>query len=157
MPALHNVISRGLVALAVGAAGAISVATAAPAQAVTTTYLNSYEVRVVQAVNAQRAAHGLRALSYRSCPDRYAESLATKLRTSSTIYHQSMGSVLNGCSATRASENIARARTSASGVVRMWMNSSGHRANILDPRVTQIGVGTTCSSMCTTVADFIRP
>ncbi len=157
MPALHNVISRGLVALVVGAAGAVSVATAAPAQAVTTSYLNSYELRVVSAINAQRAAYGLRPLSYRSCPDRYAESLAAKLRTSSTLYHQSMTSILRGCGATRASENLVRARASAPAIVRMWMSSPGHRANILDSRVTQIGVATTCSSMCTTVTDFIRP
>src|SRR3954452_8643733 len=113
MPALRNVISRGLVALTVGAAGALSVATAAPAQAVTTSYLNSYEVRVVQAVNAQRAAHGLRPLSSRSWPAGYAEALATRLRMPSTIYPQSRTLVLNGCSASRASENIARARTSA--------------------------------------------
>jgi uncharacterized protein YkwD len=36
------------------------------------------------------------------------------------------------------------------------MGSPGHRANILDSRVNQIGVGTQCASMCTTVTDFIR-
>jgi uncharacterized protein YkwD len=36
------------------------------------------------------------------------------------------------------------------------MASPGHRANILDRYVNQVGVGTQCASMCTTVADFVR-
>ncbi len=145
-------------ALVVAAAGLLPVAAAAPAQAVVTTaYLNGYELRVVAAINAQRTARGLRPLAYTSCPDRYAEYLAARLRTSSTLYHQSMTNLLRGCGATRVAENLARARTSAPALVSMWMGSSVHRANILDPYVTQIGVGTTCATMCTTVADFIRP
>ena len=37
-------------------------------------------------------------------------------------------------------ENIACGQTSASSVMRAWMNSSGHRANILDPKFTHLGV-----------------
>ena len=31
-------------------------------------------------------------------------------------------------------ENIAAGQTTAEEVMRVWMNSTGHRANILDPR-----------------------
>ncbi|GAB3593729.1 hypothetical protein GCM10027446_16410 [Angustibacter peucedani] len=147
-------------ALTVGAAGVVGVAAASPAQAMSSAYTGTYESNVVRSINYQRALHHLRPLSYRYCPDRYAESLASKLRYSSSIYHQSLGPIMNGCGATRASENIVRAgtHTSSTAIVQLWMNSSGHRANILDSRVTQIGVATTCSSRyCTTVADFIRP
>lgn len=40
-----------------------------------------------------------------------------------------------------AAENIASGQTSAEQVVTAWMNSSGHRANILNPRFTKLGVG----------------
>lgn len=40
-----------------------------------------------------------------------------------------------------ARENIAQGQTSAQAVVQAWMNSSGHRANILSKNFTQIGVG----------------
>jgi len=40
-----------------------------------------------------------------------------------------------------AGENIARGQTSPQAVVNAWMNSSGHRANILSSSFTQIGVG----------------
>lgn len=160
MPALRKVFSRALTALVLVAASLVPVVAAAtPAQAaVTAAYLDAYERGVVNAINSQRSARGLRPLLYAICPDRYADYLAARLRTSSTLYHQSMTNLLQGCGSTRASENIARVSTSTSApaLVALWMGSSVHRANILDPYMTQIGVGTTCYTMCTTVADFIR-
>jgi len=42
----------------------------------------------------------------------------------------------------RCAENIARTGSpSASGVMNAWMGSAGHRANILNPNLTHIGVG----------------
>ncbi|GAA4347933.1 hypothetical protein GCM10023145_07610 [Angustibacter luteus] len=139
------------------AAGVVAGAGVAPAQAaVSQSYLNAYEVRVVKAINAQRVSHHLKPLSYTSCPDRYAERLATQLRTKSTLTHQALLPIMKACSANRASENIARANLPARSLVALWMRSPGHRANILDPKVNQIGVGTQCASQCTTVTDFIR-
>lgn len=40
-----------------------------------------------------------------------------------------------------AGENIAAGQTSVSAVMNSWMNSLGHRANILDQRYTKIGIG----------------
>ncbi len=40
-----------------------------------------------------------------------------------------------------AGENIAKGQRSAEEVVKDWMNSPGHRANILNPKYTLIGVG----------------
>ena len=40
-----------------------------------------------------------------------------------------------------AGENIAYGQRTPQAVVNAWMNSSGHRANILNPSYTQIGVG----------------
>jgi uncharacterized protein YkwD len=153
----HNVIIRVLVAVALAFTGLVVVSSASPAQAaVSASYLTRYERQVVNAVNAERAKHGLRALRYTACPDRYGERWALNLRTSSRLYHQSMATVMRGCGATVAAENIARARTSATKLVGLWMRSPGHRANILDRSVNQIGMGTQCASMCTTVAEFIR-
>ncbi|MER2170832.1 MAG: CAP domain-containing protein, partial [Psychrobacillus psychrodurans] len=46
-----------------------------------------------------------------------------------------------GISYTAAGENIAKGQKSAAQVMEAWMNSSGHRANILDAKFTHIGVG----------------
>lgn len=40
-----------------------------------------------------------------------------------------------------AGENIAMGQNSASAVMSAWMNSTGHRANILNPNFKEIGVG----------------
>jgi uncharacterized protein YkwD len=41
----------------------------------------------------------------------------------------------------RAAENIAAGQPSPAAVVAAWMGSSGHRANIVDCRLTELGVG----------------
>lgn len=41
----------------------------------------------------------------------------------------------------KVGENIAAGQVSAYDVVESWMNSPGHRANILDPKYTELGVG----------------
>ena len=46
-----------------------------------------------------------------------------------------------GLSFRTAGENIARGYSTPQAVVNGWMNSSGHRANILNASYTQIGVG----------------
>ena len=46
-----------------------------------------------------------------------------------------------GVSYRSAGENIAAGQTTAEAVMQDWMNSSGHRANILNSSYTEIGVG----------------
>ncbi len=64
-------------------------------------------------------------------------------------------------------ENIAMGQANSSEAVRDWMNSSGHRANILNPRHRKIGVGAFRTQngsnllvpavQAITTPDFIRP
>lgn len=44
-----------------------------------------------------------------------------------------------GYRACLTAENVARGQPDVSSVIAAWMNSSGHRANILNPQVTQFG------------------
>ena len=46
-----------------------------------------------------------------------------------------------GISYRSAGENIAKGQNTPKAVVTAWMNSSGHRANILNSSYTKIGVG----------------
>ena len=46
-----------------------------------------------------------------------------------------------GASYRGAGENIAWGQKSPEAVMRAWMNSDGHRANILNAKFTKIGVG----------------
>jgi uncharacterized protein YkwD len=61
-----------------------------------------------------------------------------------------------GISYSSAGENIAKGQRTPQEVMNAWMNSSGHRANILSSSFTQIGVGYD-SRANTWVQMFIRP
>jgi len=41
----------------------------------------------------------------------------------------------------RGAENIAKGQTDVASVMRSWMGSAGHRQNMLDIRLTQVGFG----------------
>lgn len=64
-----------------------------------------------------------------------------------------------GVSYTAAGENIAMGQRTPADVMNGWMNSSGHRANILNSSYTEIGVGYVTGSNGQTywVQHFIRP
>jgi uncharacterized protein YkwD len=157
---LPKVIARGLVLAAM--AVSCSLVSASPAHAATAPTaagLAKYESNIVKYINEQRVAHGVRPVMLVSaCGDRYAESLASKLQNSSTLTHQSMTTLLNGCKAYRVAENIVRGNVTSYTQVQLWMASPTHRANILDARLTSVGVGSTWSVKYgyTTVADFTR-
>ena len=46
-----------------------------------------------------------------------------------------------GITYSSAGENIAAGQSSPQNVMDSWMNSPGHRANILDPDFTEMGIG----------------
>src|SRR3954453_19216958 len=101
MTSLPKVIMRGLALAAVSVS--CGLVAAAPAQATTlptAAGMAKYESNIVRYINEQRVARGIRPVVVVSaCGDRYATSLATKLQYSSTLYHQSMTTLLYGCHA----------------------------------------------------------
>ncbi len=140
-------------------------ATPAPAQTTPAT-LGSYEQQVVDLVNKERAAAGLPALKVNTKLAAVAEKKAEDLRDNNYFDHQSptYGSPFDmmkqfGISYTAAGENIAKGQKTPAEVMNGWMNSPGHRANILNSSYTEIGVGYVTDSNGTTywVQHFIRP
>jgi len=97
---------------------------------------SSQEHEVVRLVNIERQRRGLRPLapSDRLMVD--ARSWSDVQASRSRMYHSRMG----------YRENVAMGQQTPSEVVRTWMNSSGHRKNILSPSVNEIGVGLAYSS-----------
>ncbi|WP_114559335.1 CAP domain-containing protein [Desertihabitans aurantiacus] len=120
-------------------AGAASLTLLAPpAQAVTST---TYEADTIKYTNAERTKRSLGKVASNSCVDRYAERQAAAMAKSKRMYHQSLKPILTECKLSAVGENVAVGYTSGSSVVKAWMGSSGHRANILNSRYTRIGVG----------------
>lgn len=106
----------------------------------------SYIAHVVELVNEERAKNGLSALTYDATLQRAAQVRAEEIvknfshtRPNGSNY----SSVLKefGIFARRSGENIAWGQKTPKEVVTAWMNSSGHRANILNADYTKIGVG----------------
>jgi uncharacterized protein YkwD len=131
-----------------------AVAAAPVGSATSTAYVN----RIVVLVNAQRAAHGLRPLVVSPCATGFARPWTTHMAATNTLVHQSLSPMLR-CPARTAGENIAYGNVSADQMMTMWMNSPGHRANILNPSFTRIGVGAvrTTSGRWWATQDFVTP
>ena len=108
----------------------------------------SYEEEVVRLVNAERAKVGLSPLTMNWELSRVARYKSEDMRQKRYFDHTSptYGTPFQmirafGLSFRSAGENIAYGQRTPAAVVGAWMNSSGHRANILNASYTQIGVG----------------
>ena len=108
--------------------------------------LSSFEAEVIRLVNEERAEYGLPALT---TTDALTAAAAKRAEEISGDYGHdrpdgsSCFTVLPefGIRYETAGENIAAGQKTPAQVVRAWMNSEGHRNNILNPDFTQIGVG----------------
>lgn len=133
--------------------GVNSLFQAGPAQ---TASIDSLSSQIVTLVNQQRAANGLPALTVNATLTFSAKSHSDQMAQQSSVQglaeamsHTLMGVALPsmvsrvsyaGYDYTNVGENIAFGFTGANDVMQAWMNSPGHRANILDPNYTEIGV-----------------
>ncbi|HHT83927.1 MAG: SafA/ExsA family spore coat assembly protein [Christensenellales bacterium] len=110
--------------------------------------LKSIEDEVVRLTNLERTKRGLQPLSVNWEVARVARIKSQDMINNHYFSHNSpvYGSPFKmlesyGLRFSAAAENIAYGQRSAQEVVNTWMNSAGHRANILSANVTQIGVG----------------
>lgn len=106
----------------------------------------SYAEQVVQLVNKERAKAGLKELMLDTNIEAAAfiRAKETEVSFSHTRPNGSSFSTVlkeNGISFRGAGENIAWGQKTPEQVMNGWMNSKGHRANILNPNYTKIGVG----------------
>ncbi len=108
----------------------------------------SYEKEVVRLVNEIRRENGLNELTYDWELSRVARYKSQDMKDNGYFSHTSptYGSPFEmmksfGISYRSAGENIARGYNTPLAVVTGWMNSKGHRANILNSSFTRIGVG----------------
>ncbi|WHY78713.1 SafA/ExsA family spore coat assembly protein [Neobacillus sp. WH10] len=110
--------------------------------------IKSIESQVISLTNQERAKNGLKPLTPDWELSRVARYKAMDMRDKNYFSHTSptYGSPFDmmknfGITYRSAAENIAAGQTTPASVVQAWMNSSGHRANILSTNSTYIGVG----------------
>ena len=106
----------------------------------------AYGLRITELVNEHRAAAGLSPVKYSAQISKAAQVRAVEIEKSfshtrpdgryfSTVFAE------HGISYRYSGENIAWGQKSPEEVVTAWMNSAGHRANILNANFTELGVG----------------
>ena len=110
--------------------------------------VKTVEREVIRLCNIERQKAGLAPLTENWELSRVARDKSMDMAQKNYFSHTSptYGSPFDmmkayGISYRSAGENIAKGQTTAQQVVNSWMNSSGHRANILSSSFTQIGVG----------------
>lgn len=113
---------------------------------VTVTKTSGYAAEVLKLVNKERKKHGLSALTLDEKLCRAADKRAKE--TVSLFSHTrpdgtSCFTILEeyGIGYRSVGENIAAGQRTAKDVVASWMNSPGHRANILSSSYEKLGVG----------------
>lgn len=106
------------------------------------------ESEVVRLVNVERAKHGLAPVKENWELSRVARYKSTDMKTKGYFDHYSptYGSPFDmmkkfGFKFYTAGENIAMGQRTPQEVMTAWMNSPGHRANILKADFKEIGVG----------------
>ncbi|WP_058486761.1 SafA/ExsA family spore coat assembly protein [Defluviitalea phaphyphila] len=110
--------------------------------------VKALEAEVIKLVNAERTKAGLSPLTTNWELSRVARMKSQDMIDNNYFSHQSptYGSPFNmmenfGIKYTSAGENIAKGQQTPEDVMNAWMNSSGHRSNILSSSYSQIGVG----------------
>ena len=135
-------------------AGAVTPAAATAAPPNRSAY-GTTESRIFDLINAQRQHQGLRPLVYNAQLDRMAKIQADNMARFQKMAHvlpdanlPSLGDRARyvGYTYGRIAENVALGFPNAETVVEGWMNSSGHRRNILDREVIETGIGIARSS-----------
>lgn len=112
--------------------------------------MDALAVEVLRLTNAARGKHGLAPLALNPELNRSAQFHADFMAGNDCFDHKCRREpelskrIDNTGYVWRAiAENIAAGQTSAAEVVEGWMNSPGHRANILNPAYSELGVGYT--------------
>ena len=106
----------------------------------------AYEAEVVRLVNEERAKYGLAALTKDNGAQNVAHVRAKEIVQSFSHTRPDGRSCFTaasdlGVTYRSAGENIAYGYATPAQVVNGWMNSEGHRKNILSASYTKIGVG----------------
>lgn len=114
------------------------------------TAINRIAIQVIELTNNERRKNGLRPLIADKQLNQVAQTKTNEMNAKHYFSHTSptYGSPFDmmrdfGITYRSAGENIAMGQSTAQQVVNAWMNSEGHRKNILSPNYSSIGVGFT--------------
>lgn len=110
--------------------------------------LNTTDAGLLDATNKERAANGLKPLKYNAKLDLAAQNKAEDMKARNYWSHNTPDGKEPwvffddaGYQYYKAAENLAYGFNDSDSTVIGWMNSPSHRANLLDPNLTEVGFG----------------
>ncbi len=108
----------------------------------------SFQQQILSLVNVERSKAGLQPVTLNSKLSQAAQNHTNDMISKGYFSHTSpsgstMTSRVNAVGYTYSTigENIAAGGSTASATMTQWMNSPGHKANILNPKFRELGVG----------------
>jgi uncharacterized protein YkwD len=102
---------------------------------------DAYARRLLGATNEARADEGVAALAWSDCAARVAADRASALVGAAELEHAPLDDAMVACDVDLAAENLSRGAAGPREVVDAWLGSAGHRANLLDPTLAEVGIG----------------
>ncbi len=109
---------------------------------------SAYEQQVLSLTNAQRTANGCPALTWNSALGSVARAHSQDMAARNYFDHNTLNGTTPAQRLTAAgyayrqmAENIAAGQATPAAVMASWMGSAGHKANILNCALTELGVG----------------
>jgi uncharacterized protein YkwD len=114
---------------------------------------DKFDQQILDLVNKERSKVGAKPLKLNEKLDRAADEHSIDQAAHNKMSHNgSNGSKFgdrikqDGYLFSSAAENVAAGQKNPMQVMESWMNSSGHRTNILNPQLENIGIGSATSS-----------
>ena len=100
-----------------------------------------YAEKAVKWTNVAREANDRKPLKVDECLQDFARKQAQAMASKEEMYHQDLGPIMSTCGLSTAGENVAYGYGTGRSVVwDGWMESEGHRANILSTSYRLIAV-----------------
>ncbi|HEY0215027.1 MAG TPA: CAP domain-containing protein [Cellulomonas sp.] len=103
--------------------------------------LLAYAAQLVEGTRQARVSAGLDPLQASACATGHALVRADDLTGGGPLEHAPLDQVLADCAVPEAAENLSRAAASPQDVMQAWLASPGHRNNLLDPTLDEVGIG----------------
>jgi uncharacterized protein YkwD len=105
---------------------------------------------LLNAINQYRAQNGLGPVQYNPALDQASQGHSNDMASTGTMSHTGSGGTdpgqrisASGYQWTHVNENVAAGQDNVNQVLQDWIRSPGHNKNLLDPNVTEIGLGVT--------------
>jgi uncharacterized protein YkwD len=146
---LLGLLCLSTAAIPTGAAHAVSAADDTAARASTTLTGDQFESRLLARVNTRRERHGCRPIRSNAALAVAAARHSTAMSDRQELSHRLAGEPDLGPRVVNAgytrwrmlAENLAWGQSTPGAVFRAWLHSSGHRANLDNCRLRDIGIG----------------